>query len=60
MRSSGSDDVIERVYIDNFRCFSSFELRLGRVNLLIGPNGSGKSSLVEVLAAIADGLGPSS
>lgn len=49
--------MIERVYIDNFRCFSSFELRLGRVNLLIGPNGSGKSSLVEVLAAIADGLG---
>jgi predicted ATPase len=49
--------VIERVYIDNFRCFSSFELRLDRVNLLIGPNGSGKSSLVAALAAIADSLG---
>jgi predicted ATPase len=49
--------VIERIYIDNFRCYSSFELRLDRVNLLIGPNGSGKSSVVEVLAAIADGLG---
>ncbi len=49
--------MIERVYIDNFRCFSGFELRLDRVNLLIGPNGSGKSSLVAALAAIADGLG---
>lgn len=49
--------MIERVYIDNFRCFSSFELRLDRVNLLLGPNGSGKSSLVEALATIADGLG---
>lgn len=49
--------MIERVYIDNFRCFSGFELRLDRVNLLLGPNGSGKSSFMEVLAAIADRLG---
>lgn len=49
--------MIERVYIDNFRCFSAFELRLDRVNLLLGPNGSGKSSLMDALATIADGLG---
>lgn len=49
--------MIERVYIDNFRCFSSFELRLDRVNLLLGANGSGKSSLMEAIATIADGLG---
>lgn len=44
--------MIERVFIDNFRCFSSFELRLDRVNLLLGANGSGKSSLMEVIATI--------
>lgn len=49
--------MIERVYIDNFRCFSNFELRLDRVNLLLGLNGSGKSSLVDVLVGLAENLG---
>jgi len=49
--------VLERIYIDNFRCYSAFELRLDRVNLLLGANGSGKSSLMEAIATIADGLG---
>jgi predicted ATPase len=53
----GATVVIERVYIDNFRCYSGFELRLDRVNLLLGPNGSGKSSLMEALATLADGMG---
>ncbi len=35
--------MIKRIYIDNFRCFSNFELRPDRVNLLFGVNGSGKS-----------------
>ncbi len=49
--------MIERVYIDNFRSFSSFEVRLGRVNLLLGLNGSGKSSFMDVIAGIAENLG---
>lgn len=52
-----SGAVIERVYIDNFRCFSGFKLRLDRVNVLIGPNGGGKSSLLAALAGLADCLG---
>lgn len=50
--------MIERIYIDNFKCFSGFELRLDRVNLLLGPNGSGKSSLLDVLGGLAEGLSP--
>ncbi len=39
-------------YIDNFRCFSNFEFRPARVNLLFGRNGSGKTSLFEVVRSI--------
>ncbi|MEW6212762.1 MAG: AAA family ATPase [Acidobacteriota bacterium] len=41
--------MITRVYIDNFRCFTNFEVRPDRVNLLIGDNGAGKSTFIEVL-----------
>ena len=44
--------MITRIYIDNFRCFSNFELRPGRINLLIGSNGSGKSTFQDALARI--------
>jgi predicted ATPase len=44
--------MISRIYIDNYRCFTNFELRPGRVNLIIGSNGAGKSSLSEVLNGI--------
>lgn len=41
--------MITRVFIDNYRCFTNFEVRPDRVNLLIGNNGAGKSTFVEVL-----------
>ncbi|MCI0488771.1 MAG: AAA family ATPase [Blastocatellia bacterium] len=41
--------MITRVYIDNFRCFTNFEVRPDRVNLLIGNNGAGKSTFIEIL-----------
>lgn len=41
--------MITRVYIDNFRCFTNFEIRPDRVNLLIGNNGAGKSTFTDVL-----------
>ena len=44
--------MITRVYIDNFRCFSNFEIRPDRVNLLIGNNGAGKSTFIDVLHRI--------
>ncbi len=44
--------MIKRIHIDNFRCFSNFELRPDRINLLFGANGSGKSSFVDVFDRI--------
>jgi len=46
--------MIERIYIDNFRCFSNFELTPERINLLLGVNGSGKSSLLDVFDRIVE------
>ncbi len=44
--------MITRIYIDNFRCFSDFEIRPGRSNLLLGPNGSGKSSFIDLMGRL--------
>jgi len=46
--------MITRVYIDNFRCFTNFEVRPDRVNLLIGKNGAGKSTFIEVLHSLVE------
>lgn len=45
--------MIKRIYIDNFRCFSNFELEPSRMTLLLGANGSGKTSLFELIARIS-------
>lgn len=42
--------MLRRIYVDNFRAFSNFELTLDRRSLWMGPNGSGKSSLMELLS----------
>lgn len=44
--------MIERLYIDNFRCLVNFEWRPGRVALMLGENGSGKTSIIDVLWAL--------
>lgn len=41
--------MLKSIFIDNFRCLVSFELKLDRLNLLMGANGSGKTSVFEVL-----------
>ncbi len=48
-RARQEGKMIKRIYIDNFRCFSNFELRPDRINLLFGANGAGKSSFVDAL-----------
>lgn len=46
--------MITRIYIDNYLCFSNFEFRPERINLLIGPNGTGKSSFCEVIDKLVE------
>ncbi len=41
--------MINRIYIDNFRCLVNFEIELSPIGLFLGPNGSGKSTVFEVL-----------
>jgi len=40
--------MIDRVIVENFKCFRKLDISLGRANLLIGENGSGKSSFLDV------------
>jgi predicted ATPase len=44
--------MLERVFVDNFRCFVNFEWRPGKLALLLGENGSGKTTLGGVLWAV--------
>lgn len=44
--------MIKRVYIDNIQCFTNFEVRPDRVNLLIGHNGAGKSTFIDVIHSV--------
>jgi len=41
--------MLSRLYIDNYKCFQNFELRLGSEHLFLGPNGTGKTTLFEVI-----------
>jgi len=45
----GKRDMLKRIYINNFRCFSNFELETDAMNLFLGPNGVGKSTIFDVL-----------
>lgn len=42
----------KEIFINNFRCFRSFNCELSKVNILIGENSSGKSSFIKLLLAL--------
>src|SRR5262245_32301150 len=45
---------IDRLELENFRCFSRYEIALApRFTLLIGDNGSGKTAMLDALAVAA-------
>ena len=41
--------VIERIYIENYKCLVDFDLRLYDTTLLVGPNGTGKTAVLDVV-----------
>ena len=44
--------MLQRIYADNFRCLSNFELDLDEANVFLGANGTGKTSILHVLRSI--------
>ncbi len=44
--------MLERIYIDNYKCLVNFEYKPGQVQLLLGGNGCGKSTVFEVLGLV--------
>lgn len=44
--------MITRIYVDNFRCLTNFELELQKAAILLGTNGSGKSTVLDVLRKV--------
>jgi hypothetical protein len=46
--------MLERLYVDNFRCMVNLECHFGRKQLVLGPNGGGKSTLFDVLSLLRD------
>ncbi len=48
----GCASLFRRIFVDNFRCLSSFGLEPGQENLLLGSNGTGKSTLLDAIAQL--------
>lgn len=46
--------MLDRIYVDNYRCMVNFECRFGPKQLILGPNGGGKSTLFDALALLRD------
>lgn len=46
--------MLERLYVDNYKCLVNFECRFTAKQLILGPNGSGKTTLFDVLAMLRD------
>ncbi len=46
--------MLKRLYIDNYKCLTNFEIRFEELTLLLGPNGCGKSAIFEVAGKLRD------
>ncbi|MDP8321305.1 MAG: AAA family ATPase, partial [Candidatus Stygibacter australis] len=41
--------MLERLYINNYRCLVNFEIKFDEITLLLGTNGTGKTSIFDIL-----------
>lgn len=46
--------MITRLFADNFRCLSNFEVKFAPLTIFLGPNGSGKSACLGLLSGLRD------
>lgn len=46
--------MLERLYIDNYRCLVNFECRFVPKQLILGPNGAGKTTVFDVLETLRE------
>jgi predicted ATPase len=46
--------MLDRLYVDNYRCMVNFECRFAPAQLILGTNGSGKTTLLDVLCLLRD------
>ncbi len=44
--------IIEKLHLENFKCFKETDIEFGKITLLTGANSSGKSSLISSLLTI--------
>ena len=44
--------MLQRLYIDNYKCLVNFELPLQELSLLLGVNGVGKTAVLDVMFAV--------
>ena len=44
--------MLQRLYVDNYKCLVNFDLHLQELSLLLGPNGVGKTSVLDVVFAL--------
>ena len=46
--------MLKRLYVDNYKCLTNFDICFGELTLLLGPNGCGKSAIFEVVGKLCD------
>lgn len=44
--------MLEKLYVDNYKCLVNFELPLQELTLLLGPNGAGKTAVLDIVYAL--------
>ncbi len=44
--------MIQRLYVNNYKCLVNFELRLQELSLLLGPSGVGKTAVLDIMFAL--------
>ena len=44
--------MLQRLFVDNYKCLVEFDLRFDHMSLLLGPNGTGKSAVLGVIWAL--------